>query len=397
MASVLMFDPSAPELGWQTRAPLPTSRGAMGCAADGIRIYCAGGLSSTTGNTAITVMEVYNTVTDTWATLSPMPRPKDHFNAAIIDGKFYAIAGRDTAVTATYAHSDVYDIATDTWSQVAPIPTARGGFAIAVVQGRILVIGGEGNGPVSGAFQTVEEYDPRRNVWRALTKMPTARHGIGTAVSKVEDPAMERVYIATGSPKQGGAKTAVHEVFAYNTKSLVCISPGTDPTYSIIEKSHFSRTADYTAGADNDPVLNSLSSKLLFGFGNASPNTVGTEMIKYTINAARPGNWYLWGRFYYPSPVGGANSFWAKVNTSAWIKFGLHQSLYQKFHWDGKGSSTNKQDGYALGTLQGGPQTVYLHKRDMLPIAPRLDVICLSQSTAIPNDAAVCAAGAMCQ
>ena len=227
--------------------------------------------------------------------------------------------------------------------------------------------------------------------------MPTARHGIGAAISKVEDSTQERAYIATGSPKQGGGKTAVHEVFSYNTKSLVCISPGTDPSFTIIEKSHFSRTTEYTAGADLDPALNSLSSKLLYPMGSVDTTSVGTEFIRYTLNVARAGEWYLWGRFYYPSPVGGAHLFSARFDNSAWLKFGGHSKLYQKFHWDGRGVTDTKQDGHPVGQLKGGPHYVYLHRREVLPIAPRLDAVCLSQSTEAPTDAAACLSGAVCQ
>jgi N-acetylneuraminic acid mutarotase len=212
--TVLMFDPANSAAGWQSRANLPTSRGAMGCAADGVRIYCAGGLSSTASNTAIAVMEVYNTVSNTWTALAPMPRKRDHFQAAIIGGKFYAVSGRDTEIVNTTAAADVYDIASNTWSSIAPLPTPRGGYAAAVVQGRLLVISGEGNGPNSGTFPNVEEYDPARNVWRSLASIPTSRHGSGVGVIRGAD-GVERVYIAAGGPQQGGSHTNVHEVFRY--------------------------------------------------------------------------------------------------------------------------------------------------------------------------------------
>jgi N-acetylneuraminic acid mutarotase len=214
MDSVLMFDPANPGAGWQTRASLPTSRGASGCAAEGIKIYCAGGLSSTAGNTAIAAMEVYNTVTNTWATLAPMPRVRDHFQAAVINGKFYAVSGRDTAITATNTFNDVYDIATNTWTQGAPIPTARGGYSVAVLQGRLIVISGEGNGPNSGTFPQVEEYDPARDVWRALTNITTSRHGSGVAINSAPD-GIERVYVAAGGPAQGNSQTTAHQHFRY--------------------------------------------------------------------------------------------------------------------------------------------------------------------------------------
>jgi len=212
--SVLMFDPANSSKGWQTRAKMPTSRGAQGCAADGVKIYCAGGLSSTAGDTAINAMEVYNTVSNTWAKLSPMPHKRDHFQAAIIDGKFYAVSGRNTTIANTMTYSDVYDIATNTWNSAAPLKTKRGGYAAAVLQGRLIFISGEGDGPNNGTFPNVDEYDPRRNVWRALTNIPTSRHGSGVAVTKGND-GVERIYVSCGGPRQGNSKTDANEAFAY--------------------------------------------------------------------------------------------------------------------------------------------------------------------------------------
>jgi N-acetylneuraminic acid mutarotase len=212
--TVLVFDPANPGAGWQSRAQMPTSRGAMGCALDGVKIYCAGGLSSTAGNTAINAMEVYNTATNTWATLAPMPHDRDHFQAAIIDGKFYAVSGRDTAIANTFGFTDVYDIQANTWTSGAPLPTPRGGYASAVVQGRFIVISGEGNGPVSGLFPNVDEYDPARNVWRALASIPTPLHGSGVALNSAPD-GVERIYVTTGGITQGGSHSNVNQAFRY--------------------------------------------------------------------------------------------------------------------------------------------------------------------------------------
>jgi N-acetylneuraminic acid mutarotase len=214
LGDVLMFDPANPGAGWQARASLPTSRGAAGCAADGIKIFCAGGLSSTASDTAVNVMEVYDTITNSWSTLAPMPRARDHFQAAVINGKFYAVSGRDTAIANTLAFNDVYDIATNTWTTAAPIPTPRGGFSVAVLQGRLIAISGEGDGPVAGTFPQVEEYDPVRDLWRALASIPTPRHGSGVARNTAPD-GVERVYVSSGGPAQGNSQTNVHEVFRY--------------------------------------------------------------------------------------------------------------------------------------------------------------------------------------
>jgi len=215
----LMLDTNNLGAGWQSRASMPTSRGAHGCAVEGVRIYCGGGLSSAAGDTAISTMEVYNTVDNAWKSLASMPRPRDHFDPVVIDGKLYAIGGRDTAINATYANNDIYDIRSNSWSQGAPIPTARGGYGADILEGRIVVVSGEGGGPVNGVFPQVEEYDPRRNLWRSLASVPTPRHGFGAVVGALEGDGASRLYTGAGAWKQGFAFTKTHEVFRYNTCS----------------------------------------------------------------------------------------------------------------------------------------------------------------------------------
>jgi Kelch motif/Dockerin type I domain len=241
---VLVLDPAQPSLGWTIRKPMPTPRGAHGCAAWDTKIYCAGGLSSTANDHAIDVLEAYDTITDEWTTLAPMPRVRDHFRAEIIDGKFYAVSGRDTTITATFSFADVYDIAADRWSSVAAMPTARGGYASAVLEGRLLIIGGEGDGPPNGVFPNVEEYDPRRNVWRRLADLPQPRHGIGTGVSRALDGVKPRVYVAAGAPQLGGAQSTFHHSFEYDAVVQHC-------TFALCDD-HDPCTADRCDGADCD-------------------------------------------------------------------------------------------------------------------------------------------------
>jgi len=393
VATVNMFDPANPGLGWQARAAMPTSRGAAGCAADGIRIYCAGGLSSTDNNTAIAAMEAYNTVTNTWQQLAPMPRERDHFHATIVNGKFYAISGRDTAINSTFAFNDVYDIATNTWTQRAPLPTvARGGYASVTLQGRILIIGGEGPGNAPGTFPNVDEYDPVRNTWRALTNMPTRRHGIGATISTAEDGVTEKVYVATGGPVRGSSNTNVHEVFTFGAPDLVCFAPGNDA--SGVFTGVMTTGAQYTGGADADPALDNLAAPLLFASSNVN-TTDGNNNDKATFTVTLPhaANWYLWGRFYYDgsAATNDANSFFAKVDGAAALKFGNHSGQYRKWHWDGNGQTeTGAIDALAVGNLSGGTHTVTLARREVTPVPPRLDLVCLSEGTSPPSDADAC-------
>jgi hypothetical protein len=198
------------------------SMGARGRAAGGVavhdgKIYYAGGLHD---GSAVDWFDVYDPATGTWTPLEDMPRERDHFHGAVVDGRFYAIGGRDTGINTTTPANDVYDFATEEWSQRAPLSTPRGGFAAAAVGREIVVIGGEGN---NQTYKTVEAYDTVTNTWRALAPMPTARHGIQVATCN------GGLYIAAGGLTQGGANPSnVHEVLFPNGTPTACTPANAD-------------------------------------------------------------------------------------------------------------------------------------------------------------------------
>jgi hypothetical protein len=66
------------------------------------------------------------------------------------------------------------------------------------------VIGGEGNGQ---AYATTEALDPTTGTWEALASLNHARHGTQAIVSG------EGVYVAAGSPNQGGGNQKNMEVY----------------------------------------------------------------------------------------------------------------------------------------------------------------------------------------
>ena len=184
-------------------APMPRPRGAGGVAAHDGLIYYAGGLHE---GKAVRWFDAYDPARDRWSTLPDMPRPREHFHAAVVGGKLFAIGGRTVDLDATISPTDAYDFSKGAWTTgLAPIPTQRAGFAAGVIGGRIFVIGGE-NG--AGASDAVEAYDPLTNRWRKLAPMPTARHGIQAAICN------GAAYVVDGgTAKGGGHETAVQEAF----------------------------------------------------------------------------------------------------------------------------------------------------------------------------------------
>jgi N-acetylneuraminic acid mutarotase len=206
---VYVYDPATDS--FSTGAPMERGRGAGGVAVFEGKIYYAGGLHGHDSSSAMAVnwFDVYDPAADSWAELPDMPTARDHFHAAVVDGKFYAIGGRDVAINAVTPVVEVYDFATGTWeTRNTQLPTPRGGFASAVLGQEILIVGGEGpGGPFDGTFDVVEAYHTVGNTWRTLAPMTTARHGIQAVVCQ------GGVYIAAGATKQGRGPTNVHDVF----------------------------------------------------------------------------------------------------------------------------------------------------------------------------------------
>ena len=109
--------------GWTQKAEIPTPRGgACACVVDN-KIYVIGGITGSPGYTDLAVNEVYDPLTDTWETKSPLPQLQgDIYPAAVVNGIIYAIGGGYPTAT---KRVDAYDPATDTWTQKADMLSVR--------------------------------------------------------------------------------------------------------------------------------------------------------------------------------------------------------------------------------------------------------------------------------
>ena len=89
--------------------------------------------------TIIWVPDVTSTE-NSWVTLKPLPTIRRDLGVAVVDGKIYAIGGRND--NGRLSTNEEYDPVTDTWTTKTPMPTPRSDFGIAVVQNKIYCIGG---------------------------------------------------------------------------------------------------------------------------------------------------------------------------------------------------------------------------------------------------------------
>ncbi len=148
---------------------------------------------------------------------------------------------------------------------------------------------------------------------------------------------------------------------------------------------------EFTGGADADPLADSVLSSLVYPdsatttFGGGS----GDEAL-YRIELAETGEWYLWGRFYYPGAPGGndPNSFYVRVDGGQRRIFGNNLNRFRRWHWDGEGRiQDDPPRPVALGVLEAGEHLLVVEKREAGPTLPRVDVLYLTHDPGdVPND-----------
>jgi N-acetylneuraminic acid mutarotase len=213
------YDPAADT--WKALAPMPTKRGSPVAVTVGNKIYVIGG-ATTPPNTDVAAVhpaqphivlgtvEEYDPATNTWRERRPMPTPRNHTTAGVVNGKVYVIGGRVAAAfIGVGSNVDVveeYDPATDRWGAVkARMPTARSAMASGVYNGRIYVEGGEmQTAAYMMTFRALEAYDPAANRWTVLPSMPVSRHGLAGAVVG------NRLHMVSGDVQSAGTGVHVH-------------------------------------------------------------------------------------------------------------------------------------------------------------------------------------------
>jgi N-acetylneuraminic acid mutarotase len=212
------YDPAADT--WRALAPLPTKRGSPVAVSVGDKLYVIGGATTLPGADAVHparphysvgAVEEYDPAANVWRSRAPIPTPRNHAVAGVVNGKIYVIGGRVGGAFVSSGSSNVgvveeYDPAADRWGPPkARMPSARSAMAGGVYCGKIYVAGGEGQDDRSMfTWRALEAYDPAANAWSALPSMPVSRHGLAGAVVG------KRLHMVSGDVQSAGTGVQVH-------------------------------------------------------------------------------------------------------------------------------------------------------------------------------------------
>ena len=152
--AVPWFDEYDPVTNTWTKLPdMPTPREHSHAAVVGDKLYAIGGRDGV----AIGENDTYDFTTGTWQSdLAPLPTLRWGFATAALGRRVLVIGGENTELDKTFNTVEAYNTATDRWRRLAPMPTARHGIQAVVWHGQVFIADG-GMVPTRGAPTNVQE------------------------------------------------------------------------------------------------------------------------------------------------------------------------------------------------------------------------------------------------
>ena len=182
--------PAVPASTWLTGASAPVTLFEAQAAAVADRVYVFGGFNNLNVH-ATRAVNVYDTLTDTWAPRSEMPSPVTHGAVAVDGATVWLLGGLlgDYAGGENLPAKDTwrYDMATDVWAPGPPLPAATGAGGAALVGRKLHYFGGFApDGQSDSSNHYVLDLDALAadptTTWSYAKAMPAARNHFGTAV-----------------------------------------------------------------------------------------------------------------------------------------------------------------------------------------------------------------------
>ena len=192
-----VYDPVADE--WEPVASMPEPLNHHAAAALDGSLYVVGG-NREFDDPPEDHAFAYDPADDEWTVLDPAPEGRWGHELVAFDDHLYVVGGHTTD-----SH-DVLRFDDQEWERGEPIPTPRDHIAAEVVDDRILTASGRWDGENDPA---VEAYDPAADEWDVIDAEPTARSG--TAAASIDG----QFHLGGGEDPSTvtGWTTDTHEVF----------------------------------------------------------------------------------------------------------------------------------------------------------------------------------------
>ena len=198
---LFIYDPIKDQ--WTEGKSMPTPRGALNALFVNGTLYAIGGHH---GARTLNINEAYDPITNNWTSKPSMPTGRNHAASATVDNKIYVVGGRTVGISArvNVNVNEMYDTETEKWTAVEPMPSNRSGIAAAAINNSFFVFGGE---DLIKTYGNNEEYGTQDGKWISQEPMPTSRHGL--AAVSVGD----RIFVIGGGPKPGYSVSDVNEIY----------------------------------------------------------------------------------------------------------------------------------------------------------------------------------------
>ena len=159
---------------WTQMAPLPKPAAPVGAGIFDNQIYV---VARTSSLESITELFQYNLSSDSWIELGVTPFQAGGGTGVAFGGRLYVFGAEDHLLRPNGVH--IYDPSTGLWSTGSSMPTSRLFAAAAVANGKIVIAGGSGN---TGFLDSVEVYDPLNDTWTSWQSLTSGRASPGLAV-----------------------------------------------------------------------------------------------------------------------------------------------------------------------------------------------------------------------
>ena len=162
---------------WNPMPPKPTPCYACGGYMRGSKIYIVGGRD---GQTPVTAVEVFDTETQQWEKLAPIPSIRVFYSLMGVEDEIFALGGL-VPMVGICRIAEKYSIGENKWTRLKDMSEIRSDASFGVIGGRLVVAGGLG-GQALQAMSSVECMAPRGKRFHRLPNLSQARSSTSSVV-----------------------------------------------------------------------------------------------------------------------------------------------------------------------------------------------------------------------